>query len=171
MTRKRTPQEHLDVVRSRYADIAKRKQPSAKRTQSSCCGDAGQAEDTSCCGEPSSLAFDLREAARTLGYTEAQLAALPEGESLSLGCGNPLAAALLEQGMTVLDLGSGAGFDCFIAADQVGARGHVIGVDMTPEMIGRARTAGADRPNVEFRLGELEHLPVADGTVVATLTQ
>ena len=154
MTAERTPQEQLDLVRRRYGDIA-------GGERSSCCSSAAQGGG--CCGTPA--AMDLREAARALGYTEAQLDVLPADQHLALGCGNPLTAALLEPGMTVLDLGSGPGFDCFIAADQVGETGRVIGVDMTPEMIARARAAAADRPNVEFRLGELAHLPVADASV------
>ena len=156
MTQKRSDQQQLDLVRSRYADIA-------TGASSSCCGGPEG------CGDgPATI--DLHTAARQLGYTEEQLAALPAGEELSLGCGNPLTAALLEPGMTVLDLGSGAGFDCFIAAGQVGPRGRVIGVDMTPEMIARARGNAAGHANVEFRLGELEHLPVADGTVDVILS-
>jgi ubiquinone/menaquinone biosynthesis C-methylase UbiE len=102
-----------------------------------------------------------------IGYSEAELAAVPEGANLGLGCGNPQAIAALKPGETVLDLGSGAGFDCFLAARQVGPAGHVIGVDMTPEMIRRARdnAAKAGLANVEFRLGEIEYLPVADASV------
>ena len=159
MTENRTHQDQLNIVRSRYADIATGK-------ASSCCGDTATAKGSCVSGSPFAPAeLDLREVARQLGYTEEQLAALPEDENLTLGCGNPLTAALLEPGMTVLDLGSGAGFDCFIAAQQVGPEGRVIGVDMTPEMLARARAGAADKPHVEFRLGELEHLPVADDTV------
>ncbi|HOX24522.1 MAG TPA: arsenite methyltransferase [Candidatus Krumholzibacteria bacterium] len=147
----RTYQQHLDVVRERYATIA-------SGAESSCCSG----------GQP----LELRDAARALGYSEDQLASLPDGQHLTLGCGNPLAAALLEPGQTVLDLGSGAGFDCFLAAQQVGETGHVIGVDMTAEMIARARAAAAKagHANVEFRLGELSHLPVADATVDVILS-
>ena len=159
MTEKRTPQQQLELVRRRYGDIA-------AGVSSSCCDSA--APDGACCG--TSAPMDLRGAARKLGYTEVQLDALPAGQNLTLGCGNPLTAALLEPGMTVLDLGSGAGFDCFLAAEQVGATGRVIGVDMTPEMLARARAAAADRPNVEFRLGELAHLPVADATIDVILS-
>ncbi len=162
MTEQRTHQDQLDLVRSRYADIATGK-------SNSCC-DSTTESSAGCCDEGATAAIDLRTAARALGYTEAQLAALPIGEDLSLGCGNPLTAALLEPGMTVLDLGSGAGFDSFIAADQVGDSGRVIGVDMTPEMIARARANAADHPHVEFRLGELEHLPVANDTVDVILS-
>ena len=94
------------------------------------------------------------------------MAAVPDGANLGLGCGNPLAHAELKKGDAVVDLGSGAGFDCFLAARKVGPSGRVIGVDMTPEMIERARAnaAKADLANVEFRLGEIEHLPVADAS-------
>ena len=102
-----------------------------------------------------------------LGYTKEDTAAVPEGANLGLGCGNPVAIASLKAGETVLDLGSGAGFDCFLAARQVSASGRVIGVDMTPEMLTKARknAAKGGYANVEFRLGEIENLPVADGTV------
>ena len=107
-----------------------------------------------------------------LGYTEQELAAVPDGADLGLGCGNPTAIAALSPGETVLDLGSGGGFDCFLAARAVGPTGKVIGVDMTPEMIQRARDNARriEATNVEFRLGEIEHLPVADGTVDAILS-
>jgi SAM-dependent methyltransferase len=108
----------------------------------------------------------------SLGYSRAELAAAPEGADLGLGCGNPQAIAALRAGETVLDLGSGGGFDCFLAARQVGPEGKVIGVDMTSEMIARARENAAkiDASNVEFRLGEIEHLPVADASVDAILS-
>ncbi|NTV97325.1 MAG: arsenite methyltransferase [Thiobacillus sp.] len=108
---------------------------------------------------------------RTLGYSAAETAAVPEGANLGLGCGNPQAIANLKPGETVLDLGSGAGFDCFLAARAVGETGRVIGVDMTPDMVSKARGNAAQwserrgYTNTEFRLGEIEHLPVADGTV------
>jgi len=103
---------------------------------------------------------------KAIGYSEEQLNAIPEGADLGLGCGNPTALASLEEGETVLDLGSGAGIDCFLAAQAVGPGGRVIGVDMTAEMIDRARenTRANGVENVEFRLGEIEHLPVADGS-------
>jgi SAM-dependent methyltransferase len=111
-------------------------------------------------------------AAATLGYTSTQTEAVPEGADLGLGCGNPTAIASLRDGETVLDLGAGAGFDCFIAAHQVGPRGKVIGVDMTADMIHRARDNArkVKSTNVEFRLGEIEHLPVADASVDAILS-
>lgn len=107
-----------------------------------------------------------------LGYDQDQLAAVPVGADLGLGCGNPTAIAALRPGQTVLDLGSGGGFDCFIAARQVGPSGRVIGVDMTPEMVALARTnAGKiDAANVEIRLGEIEHLPVADASIDVVLS-
>ncbi len=111
--------------------------------------------------------LDSAGVAAKIGYTKAELEAVPEGANMGLGCGNPTAIAALRPGETVVDLGSGGGFDCFLAAEQVGAQGRVIGVDMTPEMIEKARLNAqkAGRDNVEFRLGEIEHLPVADGTV------
>jgi len=104
------------------------------------------------------------EISKKAGYTEEELRAVPEGANLGLGCGNPVALASLREGEVVLDLGSGPGFDCFLAANQVGKDGKVIGVDMTPEMIERARKNAqqGDYQNVEFRLGELENLPVVD---------
>lgn len=104
---------------------------------------------------------------KNIGYSQEDLASLPEGANLGLGCGNPVAMASLAEGEYVLDLGAGAGIDCFLAAKRVGAAGKVIGVDMTPEMVEKARknarSAGID--NIEFRLGEIEHLPVADNHV------
>jgi SAM-dependent methyltransferase len=102
-----------------------------------------------------------------IGYSAADTAAVPEGANLGLGCGNPQAIAALKPGETVLDLGSGAGFDAFLAARAVGPSGHVIGVDMTPDMLSKARANAAKGgyANTEFRLGEIEHLPVADATV------
>jgi arsenite methyltransferase len=118
-----------------------------------------------CCGPNPSASLQL-------GYTPEDLAAVPEGANLGLGCGNPQAIAALRAGETVLDLGSGAGFDCFLAARQVGPTGRIVGIDMTPAMISKAR-ANAERlgcRNVEFRLGEIEHLPVADSTVDAIIS-
>jgi len=102
-----------------------------------------------------------------IGYSEAEMTAVPEGANLGLGCGNPTAMASLKEGERVLDLGAGAGFDCFLAANKVGKEGKVIGVDMTPEMIDKAR-ANAKKgkyTNVEFRLGEIENLPAPDNSV------
>src|SRR5205085_1799734 len=125
--------------------------------EAGCCAPA-----TSCCGPAVTPdAKSLR-----MGYSAEELAAVPEGANLGLGCGNPQAIADLKPGETVIDLGSGAGFDCFLAAGQVGETGHVIGVDMTHEMLKKARANAVKigAANVEFRLGELEHLPVADNT-------
>lgn len=117
-----------------------------------------------CCGPGPS-------ASRALGYSAEQLEAVPEGANLGLGCGNPQAIAALRPGETVLDLGSGGGFDCFLAAQQVGPTGRVIGVDMTAEMVTKARAnARALQASVDFRLGEIEHLPVADATVDVILS-
>src|SRR5512137_1409950 len=129
-------------VRDRYARAAK--------TKTSCCGPTPS--PSPCCGGQSELTQDA--ASKMIGYTPEELAAVPEDANLGLGCGNPTALAGLKTGETVLDLGSGAGIDCFLAAKRVGESGRVIGVDMTPEMVDRAR-ANADRegyPNLEFRL-------------------
>lgn len=144
--------DQRSAVRERYGTIA--------ADSSSCCGDDGG------CSDESSVGVEA-DRSRKLGYSEADLDAVEPGANLGLGCGNPTAIASLEQGDTVLDLGSGAGFDCFLAAREVGDAGRVIGVDMTPEMVERARenAASNDAGNVEFRLGEIEHLPVADASV------
>ena len=120
-----------------------------------------------CSGDQAAPATCGGTGSTALGYGEAELADLPDGADLGLGCGNPQAIANLKPGETVVDLGSGGGIDCFLAARQVGPTGKVIGVDMTPEMLERARkAAAADKTqNVEFRLGEIEHLPLADATV------
>jgi SAM-dependent methyltransferase len=142
-----------EMVRVRYGGIATA--PEAR-----CCASAA----SGCCSPE--LADTSHDKARQMGYSEADLAAVPEGVNLGLGCGNPLAIAALQPGETVVDLGSGAGFDCFLAAQRVGTTGHVIGVDMTYEMLKKARDNAAriGASNVEFRLGELEHLPIADNT-------
>ena len=115
-----------------------------------------------CCGSA-----DPREISRAVGYSNDEMAGVPAGANLGLGCGNPIALAALAPGETVLDLGSGAGFDAFLAARQVGDEGLVIGVDMTPAMLDRARNNArvGEYGNVEFRLGEIEHLPIADRSV------
>ena len=143
-------EEIKKVVRAGYAQIAKQ--------DSSCCGPVN-----SCCGS-TDLAQDI---SKQIGYTEQELKAVPEGANLGLGCGNPVAVASLREGETVLDLGSGAGFDCFLSAEKVGREGRVIGVDMTPEMVAKARENArkGNYENVEFRLGEIENLPVADNSV------
>lgn len=123
-----------------------------------------------CCGGPSAATLD--DKAHQMGYSAADTSAVPSGANLGLGCGNPVAIASLRPGETVLDLGSGAGFDCFLAAAAVGATGRVIGVDMTPEMVRKARenAVKGNITNVEFRLGEIEHLPVADASVDVILS-
>jgi SAM-dependent methyltransferase len=107
-----------------------------------------------------------------MGYSNEELTSVPEGANLGLGCGNPQAIAALRSGETVLDLGSGAGFDCFLAAKRVGPTGRVIGVDMTAEMVTKARANAVkvQASNVEFRLGEIEHLPVADASIDVILS-
>lgn len=139
------PEEEPGVrIRKRYGAVASGK-------VSGCCGDGGFASI----------------AAERLGYTMAEEKVVPEGANLGLGCGNPLALAALKPGEVVLDLGSGAGFDAFLAAERVGPEGHVIGVDMTPEMVEKARANAkkAAVSQVSFRLGEIEYLPVADVSV------
>lgn len=118
---------------------------------------------TPCCGG----ATTAEQMSKKMGYSSEEMGSVPEGANLGLGCGNPLAHAEIYEGDTVLDLGSGAGFDCFLAARNVGKTGRVIGVDMTPEMVARARENAkkANVTNVEFRLGEIEALPVADNSV------
>ena len=137
-------------VRERYGQIAKSGKKPTTSSQSCCCGPEPA-------GEMSTL----------IGYSPEELHELPEGADLGLGCGNPIALASLRKGEVVLDLGSGAGIDCFLAAKRVGKTGKVIGVDMTHEMLEKAR-ANAEKgkfANVEFRLGEIENLPVADNNV------
>ncbi len=138
------------AVREGYAKVAKK--------ESSCCTQA-----QSCCEAQDQTQLKSQE----MGYTEQEIKSVPEGANMSLGCGNPVAIASLKEGETVLDLGSGAGFDCFLAANKVGKTGTIIGVDMTPEMIDKARE-NAEKGgygNVEFRLGEIEHLPAPDNSV------
>ena len=141
------------AVRRGYGEIAKGK--------SGCCSSS-----SSCCGSSS-----LDKHAEAMGYTNEELEVLPDGANMGLSCGNPTAIANLKPGQVVLDLGSGGGFDVFIAAKKVGADGKAIGVDMTPEMLSKARagiskfTKKTGLSNVEFRLGEIEHLPVADNSI------
>lgn len=147
MKSKEQKREISKVVRESYGKIAKGDLPG--------------------CGCGCSCSGDSKEFAKLLGYTGNELSVIPDEANLALSCGNPTAVAALNQGEVVLDLGSGAGFDCFLAAARVGNSGRVIGVDMTPEMLEKARNI-ADRDNisnVEFRLGEIENLPVADNSV------
>ena len=147
-----------EMVRARYGGIAE-----AASAAESCCAPAA-----SCCGPTA----DPNSKSKNMGYSDAELTAVPEGANLGLGCGNPQAIAALKPGEIVIDLGSGAGFDCFLAAQQVGPAGRVIGVDMTHEMLKKARdNAGKiGAGNVEFRLGELEHLPIADNAADVILS-
>jgi arsenite methyltransferase len=143
-------EEIKKVVREGYGKIAQ-KSGTFCAPASSCCGSGDLIQDIS----------------KRIGYSEDELKVVPEGANLGLGCGNPVALASLKPGEVVLDLGSGGGFDCFLAANQVGKKGKVIGVDMTPEMLDRARenVRKGNFDNVEFRLGEIENLPVADNHV------
>lgn len=122
----------------------------------------------SCCDSSSAN----EEVGRKIGYAEDELKSIPQGSNMGLGCGNPVALASLKEGETVVDLGSGGGIDCFLAARKVGARGKVIGIDMTPEMVDKARENArkSKHSNVEFRLGEIENLPVADNTADAIIS-
>ncbi|MCL5438650.1 MAG: arsenite methyltransferase [Patescibacteria group bacterium] len=131
------------IVRDNYGKVAKQ--------NSSCCGGCSPTQDIS----------------QKIGYTKEELTAVPKGANLGLGCGNPVALASLKEGETVLDLGSGAGFDCFLAANKVGKKGKVIGVDMTPEMIEKAKHNAqmGNYQNVEFKLGDIEHLPIDDNFI------
>jgi arsenite methyltransferase len=147
-------EEVRKAVREGYAQVVK--------SGSSCC-----APQSSCCS--SNVATDI---SKRIGYSDQDIESVPEGANLGLGCGNPIALASLKKGEVVLDLGSGAGFDCFLAANIVGKTGKVIGVDMTPEMIERARENArkGGYENIEFRLGEIENLPAADNSIDAIIS-
>ncbi len=153
-----TQKIHDDIrqnVRNSYAQVAE------ASNEGDCCG-----VESSCCGVSDDDAINTLISTR-LGYSEDDLQQAPEGADMGLGCGNPRAIASLKPGETVVDLGSGGGFDAFLAAQEVGKSGHVIGIDMTPTMLSKAR-ANADKgqyTQVEFRLGEIEHLPVADNSI------
>lgn len=155
------------TVRQAYGTVATlgRYDKEAAMPGSCCSGPAGNKEkiNLSGCG-CGSKEFSPEEISAFLGYSKEDLNAAPDGANLGLGCGSPKTVAGIKKGETIVDLGSGGGFDCFLAARETGSAGRVIGVDMTPEMISRARMnkekAGAD--NIEFRLGEIEHLPVED---------
>jgi SAM-dependent methyltransferase len=148
--------EVKEMVRARYGSIA-------AGAASDCCA-------PSCCGGTAASVADSKSA--DMGYSAEELAAVPEGANLGLGCGNPQAIAAMKPGEIVIDLGAGAGFDCFLAAKQVGPAGRVMGIDMTHEMLKKARENAAKigATNVEFRLGEIEHLPVADNTADVILS-
>ncbi len=144
------PNEIKKMVKQGYSEVA--------RTESSCCS-----TKSPCC----SLSGVAEKISKNIGYSEKELDEIPEGANLGLGCGNPTALASLKLGETVLDLGSGAGFDCFLAASRVGKEGKVIGVDMTPEMIEKARenASNGGYTNVEFKLGDIEEIPIADASI------
>ena len=146
---RRNAEEIKKIVREGYAKAVARNTSCCPA--GSCCGAAGQAKNIS----------------KVVGYSDSEMDAVPEGANLGFGCGNPVALASLKEGDVVLDLGSGAGFDAFLAAQRVGKTGRVIGVDMTPEMIEKARANAkkGNYTNVEFRLGEIEKLPVEDSSV------
>ncbi len=141
-------------VRESYAEVAR------ASNEGNCCG-----VESGCCGVSDDTAINRLISTR-LGYSEEDIARSPDGADMGLGCGNPRAIASLKPGEVVIDLGSGGGFDAFLAAHEVGEHGHVIGIDMTPDMLSKARH-NAEKgkfTNVEFRLGEIEHIPVADNT-------
>ena len=144
-----------DIVRDRYGKIAAK--------GASCCSPT-----TTCCSSGNMT----QAITKGIGYSDEELKAVPDGANLGLGCGNPIALASLKEGDIVLDLGSGAGIDCFLAAHKVGLTGKVIGIDMTPEMVSRARENAqkGEYTNVEFRLGEIENLPAADSSVDAVVS-
>lgn len=136
-----------NVVLSSYGKIAKEKK-------------------STCCGEDSELKGSAEEISRKIGYSNEEIAMVPEGANMGLGCGNPQLIADIKEAETVVDLGSGGGFDCFLASKKVGNKGYVIGVDMTPEMLSKSRIIARKHRyrNVDFRLGEIENLPIADNT-------
>ena len=140
------------AVREQYGKVAKSENSGSGCSAISCCDESGS---------------DAKATSMELGYSKSDVNQVPEGANMGLGCGNPKAIALLQSGETVLDLGSGGGFDAFLAIQEVGESGAVIGVDMTPEMVSKAR-ANAEKSgysNVDFRLGEIENLPVADSLI------
>jgi arsenite methyltransferase len=168
-----------ETVRNRYGDIAKAGGVKPVNTpgkdlqkemlpMASCCGppDASTQKQGSCCGQDDFSTDKMAAYMGKLGYSAEDLASVPEDANMMLGCGNPLALASIQPGETVVDLGSGGGFDCFLAAKEVGETGRVLGVDMTPDMISKARRNAEkiQTNNIEFRLGEIEHLPIADNT-------
>ena len=182
----RSKEDIRQAVRDNYAAVA-RQNTDAKKDSGGCgCGDSDSAdaccspsdEANGCCapsGEDDGgcgCGASAADMAKALGYSNDDLSSIPDGANMGLGCGNPVALASLRPGDTVLDLGAGGGLDCFIASRQVGESGAVIGVDMTPDMVSLARKNAADGgyTNVDFRLGEIEHLPVADNTVDVILS-
>lgn len=138
-----------DVVRNSYGKIA-----------------IGDAKEKGCCGGNLTIKKSSIDISRKIGYSDEEISNAPQEANMGLGCGNPQLIANIKKGETVVDLGSGAGFDCFLASKKVGGNGHIIGVDMTPEMISKSRVMAKKYRyrNVEFRLGEIENLPIADNT-------
>lgn len=149
---KKSNDEIKDYIRKNYGSVA------GKTSEGGCCSSG-----CSCSGAP----FDISESSLLIGYTKDDLSTVTTDANMGLGCGNPIAIASIKEGEVVLDLGSGGGFDCFLASRRTGEKGHVIGVDMTPEMINLSRKNAkkGGYNNVEFRLGEIEHLPVSDNSV------
>ena len=185
MTEVRSDEKIRSAVRQRYGEIAGQyvEESAEGRARASCCGPAETTAQSSCCGSSGSDAADSARAsccdpaveASAAGrfYSEAELDGLPESVTdISLGCGNPLAISELQAGEVVLDLGSGGGIDCFLAAKQVGPEGKVIGLDMTPEMIKLARQNAKkiEATNVDFRYGEMEDIPLPDASVDAVIS-
>jgi len=165
----RDKEEIRQAVRERYGQVARSgRNGEIMGLESSCCGRqpgaaAGTDSAASCCGSPE---ISSQQLSTLMGYSKEDLGSVPEGANMGLGCGNPVALASLKSGETVVDLGSGGGFDCFLAARQVGDTGKVIGIDMTSDMVSKARKNAekVGTNTVEFRLGEIEHLPVADNS-------
>jgi ubiquinone/menaquinone biosynthesis C-methylase UbiE len=158
-----------DAVRERYGKLAgEGVSPSEALPVAPCCGTPETSPETStaasCCSGGAGLSLEGISSA--IGYKDEDIQSVPEGANMGLGCGNPVALASLKTGETIVDLGCGGGFDCFLASKEVGKSGKVIGVDMTPEMVKKARENAekAGVGNIEFRLGEIEHLPVADNS-------
>ncbi|OOZ43022.1 arsenite methyltransferase [Solemya elarraichensis gill symbiont] len=145
---------HKQTVRSVYGSVARADDAGG------CCG-----IESSCCGVSDDISINTLISTR-LGYSQSERDLVPEGADMGLGCGNPKAIAALQPGEVVIDLGAGGGFDCFLAANEVGEEGRVIGVDMTPDMLSKARNNAlkGKYTNVEFRLGEIEYLPIADAS-------
>ena len=181
----KSKQEIRKAVRQTYATIARGNGAATDRNRSATCSDtigtpSGASQALSCCG-PSNMSVEegasepcgcvppdvsAEQMSTIMGYTQEDIKDVPEGANMGLGCGNPVALASLRPGETVVDLGSGGGFDCFLAAKAVGGAGKVIGVDMTPDMVSKARSNAEkiEADNVDFRLGEIENLPIADNT-------
>ena len=138
-----------NIVRNSYGKIAR-----------------GNVKEDGCCGGSINLKNSSIEISRKIGYSDEEISTAPEGANMGLGCGNPQLIANLKEGETVIDLGSGGGFDCFLASKTVGPKGYIIGIDMTPEMVNKSRVMSKKNKykNVDFRLGEIENLPVADNT-------